>query len=259
MYCFILCYLCIELVGLLFECMCVKFVGIVLYIGMSGVFQFKGLDVYWVEVIEVVLGLLMLVLLLWCNLLEVMWVVVLWLVDVVDFDVVLEVLFVGLWQDFDIYYVMVLLFDGSGQKLFIVVSCGYGELGIGLEIVMGDGVIGVVVCECMLICIVYMIGEYVYGCVVCEVVVVGGLVDWLEIVILLFGLFELCSQLVVLIVGVGWLVGVLYVESLCDLCFGYDDEDVLVMFGVQFGLVFCVLCVDVIGELLLVELVVLLL
>ncbi len=241
-------YLRTESAGPLFERMRAKLTGIASHTGMSGVFQLKGSDIYRVEAIEAVPGLPTPAPLPRRNLLEATRAVALRLADAVDLDAALEALLAGLRQDFDIHHAMVLLLDGSGQKLFTVASCGYGESGIGSEIVMGDGVIGVAARERTPIRIAHMTGEYAYGRAVREAAAAGGLADRLETAIPLPGLPESRSQLAVPIVGAGRLAGVLYVESPRDLRFGYDDEDALVTLGAQLGLAICALRADAAGE-----------
>ncbi|WP_426662170.1 GAF domain-containing protein [Rhodanobacter aciditrophus] len=241
-------YLRTESAGPLFERMRAKLAGIASHTGMGGVFQLKGSDVYRVEAIESVPGLPTPAPLPRRNLLEATRAVALRLADAVDLDAALEALLAGLRQDFDIHHAMVLLLDGSGQKLFTVASCGYGESGVGSEIAMGDGVIGVAARERTPIRIAHMTGEYAYGRAVREAAAAGGLADRLETAIPLPGLPESRSQLAVPIVGAGRLAGVLYVESPRDLRFGYDDEDALVTLAAQLGLAICALRADAASE-----------
>ncbi|MFK2902759.1 GAF domain-containing protein [Dyella ginsengisoli] len=241
-------YLRTESAGPLFERMRAKLAGIASHTGMSGVFQLKGSDVYRVEAIEPVPGPPVPSPPLRRNLLEATRATALRLADAVDLDGALEAVLTGLRQDFDIHHAMVLLLDGSGQKLFTVASCGYGESGVGSEIAMGDGVIGVAARERTPIRIAHMTAEYAYGRAVREAAAQGGLADRLETAIPLPGLPESRSQLAVPIVGGGRLSGVLYVESPRDLRFGYDDEDALVTLGSQLGMAICALRADTTAE-----------
>ena len=46
-------------------------------------------------------------------------------------------------QEFGISHAMVLLYDEYGQRVFTVASLGYPSSGIGSEILLGEGAIGV--------------------------------------------------------------------------------------------------------------------
>jgi len=81
-----------------------------------------------------------------------------------------------------------------------------------------------------------MTSEYTYGRTVRDSIAADGHADALETAIPLPGLPQACSQLAVPITVVDRLLGVLYVESIADQHFGYDDEDALVAFAAQLGL-----------------------
>ena len=123
---------------------------------------------------------------------------------------------------------MVLMLDGSGRRLYTVASRGYPLSGVGSEVAVGCGVIGVAAAERTPIRIMHMTSEYSYGRAIRESVEKAGLGGTLETAIPFPGLADSRSQLAVPIAGGGRLLGVLYVESPEDLRFGYDDEDALV-------------------------------
>jgi adenylate cyclase len=130
---------------------------------------------------------------------------------------------------------MILMLDGSGQRLYTVASRGYEHSGVGSEIAIGCGVIGVAAAQRTPIRITHMTAEYSYGRAVRESVEREGL-GGLETAIPLPGLPDSRSQLAVPIVGGDRLLGVLYVESPEDLRFGYEEEDALVAIAAQLGM-----------------------
>jgi len=128
---------------------------------------------------------------------------------------------------FQIRHSMALLLDAGG-KLYTVASRGYDTSGIGSEIPLGQGVIGVAARERTPIRIGHMTAEYTYSRAIRASATQGGMADMLETEIPLPGLAESRSQLAVPILAFERLLGVLYVESERDLRFSYDEEDALV-------------------------------
>jgi putative methionine-R-sulfoxide reductase with GAF domain len=130
---------------------------------------------------------------------------------------------------------MVLMFDEPGQRLYTVASRGYESSGVGSEIALGQGVIGVAARESTPIRISHATTEFGYGRAIRASAAAAGMADRLETEIPFPGLPESRSQLAVPISACNRLVGVLYVESPADLRFGYDDEDALVAFAAHLG------------------------
>ena len=130
---------------------------------------------------------------------------------------------------------MVLMMDAGGGKLYTVASRGYPQSGVGSEIALGCGVIGVAARERTPIRIGHMTAEYSYGRAMRESAEREGL-GGLETAIPLPGLTDPRSQLAVPILAGGRLLGVLYVESPLELRFTYDDEDALVAIAAQLGM-----------------------
>lgn len=133
-----------------------------------------------------------------------------------------------------IRHAMLLVLDGSGERLYTVASRGYQPSGVGSEIAVGCGVIGVAAQQRTPIRISHMTADYTYGRAVRDSAEREGL--RLETAIPLPGLPNSRSQLAVPIISGGALLGVLYVESEEDLRFGYDDEDALVALAAQLGM-----------------------
>jgi len=145
-----------------------------------------------------------------------------------DLAGLLDAALVSLETLFQIRHAMVLMFEERGRRLYTVASRGYEESGVGSEIPLGHGVIGVAARERAPIRITHMTSEYAYGRAIRAGVQQGELAGMLETEIPLPGLTESRSQLAVPIVIGERLLGVLYVESPEDSRFGYDDEDALV-------------------------------
>jgi adenylate cyclase len=127
------------------------------------------------------------------------------------------------------------MLDGAAGRLYAVASRGYDQSGVGSEIAVGDGVIGVAARERTPIRIGHMTSEYGYGKAIRRHIELSGMGVILENEIPLPGLPESRSQLAVPILAWGRLLGVLFVESAEDLRFGYDEEDALAAVAAQLG------------------------
>ncbi|MFC5302797.1 GAF domain-containing protein [Azospira restricta] len=228
-------YLRTEEAGPLFENMKVRLAGIASHTGMSGVFRLLGADVYRVLDIEQVPGYTLPAPPPPCNLLAALRASAERLCGCGDLDSMLAEFLVCLEQFFDIRHAMVLLLDEAGERLYTVASRGYAESGVGSEIAVGDGVIGVAARERTPIRIGHFTAEYSYGRAIRESLTRRGLAGAVETEIPLPGLPESRSQLAVPIKACQRLTGVLYVESPQDLRFSYDDEDALVALAGQLG------------------------
>jgi GAF domain-containing protein len=142
----------------------------------------------------------------------------------------------GLEELFDIRHSMVLLVEGDGRRLYTVASRGYQESGVGSEIAIGCGVIGVAAAQRAPIRITHMTAEHSYAQAIRESLMQEGMAELLETAIPLPGLHESRSQLAVPVLAACRLLGVLYVESPEDMRFSYDDEDALVSIASQLGM-----------------------
>jgi adenylate cyclase len=141
----------------------------------------------------------------------------------------------SLAAEFEIDHAMALLYEDAGQRLYLLASRGYEESGVGSEISLGDGVIGVAARERTPIRISHMSSEYAYSRAIRDNARNKG-VGTLETAIPLPGLGESRSQLAVPMLAGERLIGVLYVESPYDLRFTYDDEDALVALAAQLAM-----------------------
>lgn len=228
-------YLRTETSGPLFESMKAKLAGIASHSGMGGVFRLLGSDVYRILDIERVPGNAV------ApppqpNLLTALRILTEALAACADLDALLSATLDGLLARFGVDHTMVLMLDGSGQKLYTVASRGYDASGVGSEIPLGQGVIGVCAQAAAPIRIGHMTSEAAYGRAIRASAEKGGLGAMLETEIPLPGLPDSASQLAVPIQAHGRVQGVLYVESPVDLRFSYDDEDALVVLAGHLGL-----------------------
>jgi hypothetical protein len=66
-------------------------------------------------------------------------------------------------QDLAVRHAMVLILDTTTQRLYTVASRGYETSGVGSEIALGDGVIGVAARECTPVRIMHMTSAYLYS------------------------------------------------------------------------------------------------
>lgn len=228
-------YLRTETEGALFEGMKAQLAGIASHAGMAGVFRLLGSDVYEVQQIEAVpgdplpgppprTGLLNAVRrcserLTRCSTL----------------DELLNATLAGMNDFLGIQHAMVLMLDGATQRLYTVASCGYATSGVGSEIEMGEGVIGVAARERTPVRIGHMTSAYLYSRAMrsslhANVPDIEPATD-----IPYPGLTEPHSQLAVPVLSAGRLLGVLFVEGPNDLQFSYEDEDMLVALAGHLG------------------------
>ncbi|HET9664779.1 MAG TPA: GAF domain-containing protein, partial [Burkholderiales bacterium] len=148
-----------------------------------------------------------------------------------DLDALLDQLLAGLAAHFDIAHAMVLMFDPVNGHLYTVASLGYPHSGVGSEIALGAGVIGVAAREKTPIRIGYMTSDYAYT----RAQRPHGEEGSGEKEIPFPGLAAPHSQLAVPIVNGSRLLGVLYLESEHSLRFTYEHEDAFVALAAQLG------------------------
>lgn len=229
-------YLRTETSGPLFERMKAKLAGIASHTGMSGVFRLLGSDVYRVVDVELVPGTTLPAPPPRRNALSALRTCVERLNACRDLDTLLNEMLACLEAQFDIRHTMVLMLDEPASRLYTIASRGYEESGVGSEIPLGQGVIGVAAREGTPIRIGHMASEYAYGRAIRAATEQSTLSEALEMEIPMPGLPESRSQLAVPIKACQRLLGVLYVESPEDLRFSYDDEDSLVALAGQLGI-----------------------
>lgn len=233
-------YLRTETEGPLFEHMKAKLAGIASHTGMSKVFRLLGSDVYRVLDIECVFGV--------SSaadsaqnaprqpLLPGLRACLAGLVGCTDLATLFDTALQELERHCDIHHAMLLMHDAARARLYTVASRGYAESGVGSEIGIGEGIIGVAARERAPIRIGYAAQEYLYSRAVREGFEKSAGIDALETAIPFPGLAESGSQLAVPVVHGDKLHGVLYVESPQERRFTYEDEDALAVLAGQLAL-----------------------
>ncbi len=225
-----------ERAGPLFESMKAKLAGLASHAGMSDVFQLQGADVFKVHTLEQVAGATLDAPPQRRNLLTVLRRVCEQIRLNGDLEQLLAQTLACLEHEFGIEHAMALLYDSAGQRLYTLASRGYAVSGVGSEIMLGDGVIGVAARECTPIRISHTTSEYSYNRAIRNSTMDAGFGIALETEIPLPGLSESRSQLAVPVMAAQRLIGVLFVESRFDLRFSYDDEDALVTLAGHLGM-----------------------
>jgi len=229
-------YLRTETSGPLFESMKAKLASIASHEGMTGVFKLLGSDVYRVLGIRQVRPHVLPLPAPRLSLLAALRATSAAMAGAGDLDSLLEACFGGLEHQFSIKHAMVLLLDDDQRRLYAVATRGYAESGVGAEILLGQGVIGMAARERTAIRITHMTKDYLYGRAIRESLRQSPQAAMLETEIPLPGLAECRSQLAVPIQRGDVLVGVLYVESPEEGRFSFDDEDALASLAAQFAL-----------------------
>jgi adenylate cyclase len=228
-------YLRTESAGPVFEAMRAQLAGIASHTGMAGVFKLLGSDIYAVKHIERVhgaplpapaarTGMLPAVRrcgerLSRCTSLEEL------LTSALD-------ALTGLLQ---VQHAMVLMRDAQTHRLYTVASCGYATSGVGSEIELGDGVIGMAAQERTPVRIMHLTNADLYNRSVRRALRDEKPDVALDTSIPYPGLPAPHSQLAVPIVSMDRLLGVLFVESPQELHFSFEDEDALVAVAGQLG------------------------
>lgn len=228
-------YLRTEEDGPLFESMKAQLAGIASHSGMANVFRLRGSDVYEVQSIEAVQGDPLPAAPPRCGLLNAVRRVSERLSRCTSLDELLNATLGALADCLDVRHAMVLMLDPVAQRLYTVASCGYATSGVGSEIDMGQGVIGVAARERTPVRIMHMTSAYQYNAAIRSSLQEGSPDLTLDMDIPWPGLDAPHSQLAVPILSAGRLLGVLFVESPNDLQFSFEDEDVLVAVAGHLG------------------------
>jgi adenylate cyclase len=212
-----------------------KLAGIASHTGMAGVFKLRGSDIYRVLRITEIPSRTAPLKRPARNLLSAVRSCAQRLNASTDLASLLDNTLASLEAFFDVRHSMILMLDCAGKRLYTVASRGYRQSGVGSEIAIGCGVIGVSAEQQVPIRITHMTAEYSYSRAMRDSAEREGLAGKLETAIPFPGLQECRSQMAVPIAGAGRFLGILYVESSEDLRFSYDDEDAFVAVASQLG------------------------
>jgi adenylate cyclase len=231
-------YLRTEDSGPTFESMKARLAGIASHSGMAGVFRLRGSDSYEVLSIEALPGPRITTPARRYQPMAAVRQIAQRIAAAADLQVLLDDALAALEEHLQVEHAKVLLVDssaGRAARLYTVASRGYEASGVGSEIPLGQGVIGVAAREGVPIRIMHATSEYTYNRTAREQWIASGAVDQLETEIPLPGLAQPASQLAVPIVLGRRTVGVLYVESEETARFTFEDEDALLAIATHLG------------------------
>ena len=229
-------YLRTETAGPLFERMRAQLAGIASHDGMADVFALKGSDVYAVDHIEALPGEGLPAAPARADLLAAVRLCSQRLARCSGLDELLQALLAGLHEHLAVRHAMVLMLDAQAGQLYTVASFGYAHSGVGSEIRLGQGVIGMAAREATPVRISHMTHAALYSHAIRESMDAHAAPDAPPLRgmdIPYPGLPEPHSQVAVPLLSAGRLLGVLFAESPEDMRFGFEDEDLLVAIAGQ--------------------------
>jgi adenylate cyclase len=228
-------YLRTETEGPLFEGMRAQLAGIASHTGMQGVFRLLGSDVYEVERIEALEGEPLPAPPRRAGQLGAVRRTSERIARCTGLDEALNAVLSGLNDHLGIRHAMVLMLDPAAQRLYTVASCGYATSGVGSEIGVGQGVVGVAARERTPVRIGHMTSAALYTQAMRNSFD-ANMPDFEAVAEIPYpGLAQPNSQLAVPIQSGGRTLGVLFVESTQELQFSYEDEDALVAIAGHLG------------------------
>jgi adenylate cyclase len=223
-----------ETGGPLFEHMRALLESVASHTGMSGVFQLRGADIYEVLSVDLAHGAPSLAA-PGPHRLAALRAATARIVACRELPMLLDETLAALHEHLEIEHSMLLLVDRRARRLYTVASYGYPASGVGSEVPLGAGVVGIAAREGTPIRLTRLTTAYAYGRAVREAAARAGMSDAFETEIPFPGLVAPRSQLAVPIRMAGEVVGALLVESSRDMRFGYDDEDALVTLAALVG------------------------
>ena len=220
-------YLRTETSGPLFEYMKAQLAGIAARSGMAKVFALRGADVYRVLDIENVDARLPpappppdALLKLRATLDQ--------LGACDDLGQLADRALSALTHGFGIRHALLAMLDETGGALYALASQGYPASGVGAEVALGEGPIGVAAREAIPVRINYHTADYTYQTAL-------YVADPANPRIPLPALANAHSQIAVPLMHGTRVVGVLYAESEQNAFFSHADEDALVVYGRHLG------------------------
>ncbi len=229
-------YLHTETEGPLFETMKARLAAIASHTGMSKVFRLLGADLYRVLSIETVgeepaaqdgAGIE------WMSRLRTL---AAELSGCSDLAHLLDMALEGLERYWEVRHSMVLMLDPRRGVLYTVASRGYPQSGVGSEVLIGEGILGIAARDRICIRLDYAVQEYRYCQSARQRFAASDDASALETEIPFPGLPEPGSQMAVPLLAMGRLLGVLYLESPLEQHFGHDDEDAVALLAGQLAL-----------------------
>ncbi|HYF16704.1 MAG TPA: GAF domain-containing protein [Ramlibacter sp.] len=230
-------YLRTEAEGPLFERMKAQLAGIASHSGMDGVFRLLGSDVYEVEAVEAVQGEPLPSPVAAGGRLAAVRACSERLARCASLEDAVQAVLRALSGDLGAPHAMVLVHDPAADKLYTVASSGYATSGVGSEVRVGHGVIGVAARERTPVRISHMTNAALYNQAM-RSSFEQNLPDFAPVHDIPYpGLAAPHSQLAVPVLSAGRLLGVVFVESPRELQFGFEEEDALVAIAGHLGAV----------------------
>lgn len=228
-------YLRTETEGPLFEGMRAQLAGIASHSGMQDVFRLLGSDIYAVEEIEALEGESLPAPEPRPHLLGAVRRASERLARCTGLDEALNAVLASLHDHMGIRHAMVLMLDPGTQRLYTVASSGYATSGVGSEIVVGQGVVGMAARERTPVRIGHVTSAALYSQAM-RSSFDANVPDFAPVTEIPYpGLAQPHSQLAVPVLSGGRMLGVLFVESAQELQFGYEHEDALVAVAGHLG------------------------
>jgi len=231
-------YLRTEEGGPTFESMKARLAGIASHSGMAGVFRLRGADIYRVLEIERVQGPTIVPEPRRYAPMTAVRQIAARVAAAGDMRTLLDDALLALEEYLDVRHSKLLLLDPAKRtpaRLYTVATRGYAESGVGSEIPLGAGVVGVAAEQRVPVRVMHCTSEYTYTRAVREQWRAAAGPDAIETEIALPGLPAPHSQVAVPIVLGNRLLGVLYGESEQAARFSYEDEDALLAVAAQVG------------------------
>ena len=235
-----------ETEGALFDTMSLRIDVIASHTGMTGVFRLISADVYAVESIEAVSGMLVASPVLSGGQADVppgpmtelraVQTISCRLAQASDLDGFVDETLLALDEHLGFAHSMLLVPCENGDRLVTLATRGYGRRGVGSEVVMGQGVIGCAAERRRVVRVTGMKMEIAYGRAIRHEIELTEGHAALHAEIALPGLPDAQAQLALPLVAGDRLVGVLAVESRDPMCFDDWDEALLQILGNQIAL-----------------------
>lgn len=227
-------YLHTQTQGPIFESMRAQLAGIASHSGLAGVFELKGSDLYEVLDIEAVPGEALPPPPPRCSLLGQLRRCSEQLARSTTLEDALGRCMQMLTGELGVEHAMILLLDPSTQRLYTVASHGYAHSGVGSEIELGCGVIGMAARERTPVRITHMTSASLYNHALRRTLQAQSGIA-LDTDIPYPGLAQPQSQMAVPVLSAGRLQGVVFVESPRELRYTFEDEDALVTLAGHLG------------------------
>ena len=219
-----------EIDGPVFDRMSTRLAAVASQTGMSAIFTLRGVDVYRVLDCRPVNAEILMEAAPLRQYLAHIELLTEQLAACLDLDSLLEATHTSLATLFGYAHAFVMIPDETGQRLYTIASRGYDASGVGSEVWLGDGMLGVAAERRTIVRTTSMTRDVVFSRAVRSSIEQSG-TRHLEQEIPLPGLAELESQIVAPLVAHGELLGILCVQSDEVGRFLVDDERVMQIVG----------------------------